>query len=252
MAINCVIIDDDRWVIEELKLLLNRLSESEINIVAAFDSPSEGLEFLSNQPVDLLFLDIRMPDMNGFELLDRIPTLSSEVIFITSYDEFAIRAIKYSALDYILKPVQLSDLEEAVNRYQSKIEKIDLKGRLSSLQLNLKSRKIVDMRLVIPTKQGDHHFAIPDIVRCEADSNYTVIHSHSKRKFLASKTLGELEELLQKEAFIRIHKSHMINRTFISNITADGKILLTNGETVPISRRRWSEVKRALGSDTRT
>lgn len=245
MKIKAVIIDDDPYIRNTLRGMLD-LPETGVELLDDFEHPLEAIEFLKRAKPDLLFLDIQMPLMNGFELLDNLQTDELEVIFITSYNQYAVQAIRYSALDYLLKPINPTDLYAALDRYRIKTEKILTRERLNNLRHNLGQESEKKFQLVIPTKQGEFHFRIDEIVRCEADSNYTEIHLKSGKKFLASKTLGDVESMLEGEQFVRVHKSHLVNLDFVSKLTLNDDLEMLDGATVGVSRRRLPEVKLKL------
>jgi len=187
-----------------------------------------------------------MPEMSGFELVDVLPEKNFEVIFITSYNEYAIKAIKYSALDYLLKPIKTQELKEAIVRYKDKTDTIKLQTRLSTLKENLLAKDESELQLVVSSKQGEHRFAVADIVRCEADSNYTHIYLTNQKKYLASKTLSDVEHMLSEAKFIRVHKSHLVNMSHVANLTHQIELTMKDNSRVPVSRRRVAEVKRVL------
>ncbi|MEY3399405.1 MAG: hypothetical protein RL220_1999 [Bacteroidota bacterium] len=242
--IRTVIIDDDEYIRRDLGDRLR--SVKDVDVIAVIEHPVEALEFLKKHKPDLLFLDIQMPDMNGFELLDEIDTAGLEVIFITAFDQFAIRAIRYSALDYLLKPFDDVELTQALERYRRKADNISVDARLKNLRHNLDVPDHKSQQLVIPTKQGEHYFPVHDIIRCEADSNYTVLYLKGGRKFVASKTLGDIEHMLEKDVFIRVHKSWLVNRQHIEQLTSDEALILSDGSHVEVSRRRLSDVRALL------
>lgn len=243
MSLKAVIVDDDDFVRQELKADLSQYFREEIEVLMDFADPELAIPFIKSQHPDLIFLDIQMPGMNGFEMLDQLDTDVFEVIFITSFNQYAIQAIKYSALDYLLKPIDRAELKKAIERYRIKSEKTLTVQRLSNLKHNMLAEHESRFQLLIPTKQGEHQFLAHDIIRCEADSNYTEIHLVNKRKFLASKTLGDIEEMLSKENFMRIHKSHLVNSAHITQLTSQDELLMTDKTRIPISRRRLQEVK---------
>jgi two-component system, LytTR family, response regulator len=241
--IKVVLVDDDAYALEVLSALL--APRAELQIAGSYTSAEKALSALERDRPDLLFLDIRMPGMSGFDLLDKLGDAAPEVIFVTLYDEYAIRAIRYSALDYLLKPVKAEELNAAIARFISRKESVRNALRLSNLRHNLGSNE-EDLSLVFATRTGDRQFRIREIVRCEADSNYTRIYLTGGGKFLASKTLSDVEQMLMPDAFIRIHKSHIINKTHVNGITSDDAVLMSDLSKISISRRRLAEVKSIL------
>lgn len=248
MKIRTFIIDDDPFIREELhRELKSHFSES-LEVNGVFDNAVEALGALKNQTPQLVFLDIQMPLMNGFELLDKLGDVPFEVIFITSYNQYAIQAIRYSALDYLLKPIDKTELRKAIERFQSITDKALMQSRLKNLRHNLEVKNEKDFQLIIPTKQGEHQFVASDIIRCEADSNYTVLYLQNKKKFVASRTLSDISAMLNPETFIRVHKTHVVHLPFVERLSAEGELVMKDGGCVPVSRRRLTEVKAILAA----
>jgi two-component system LytT family response regulator len=244
--IKAIVVDDDPFIRKEMSQLLTQSFKNDIELLEVFDKPHDAIQFVKSHKPDLLFLDIQMPDMNGFEMMDQLGGENFEVIFITSFNEYAIRAIKYSALDYLLKPVDGIELRNALNRYRNRKEPNVSKTRLENLRHNMHVQNDAQLQLVIPTKQGDYQFSINDIVRCEADSNYTNIYLKGKRKFTASKTLSDIEEMLAGALFMRVHKSHLVNLEHVKRLTSEDELILSDESHIAISRRRLAEVKDAV------
>lgn len=246
MTLKAVIIDDDGYIREALEMMLSTSFTNDIELVGSFGEPKAGLDFVRKNTPDVLLLDIFMPGMSGFDLLDQLGTNTAAVIFITSFNEYAIKAIKYSALDYLLKPVKVEELKAALVRLKEKSERQFMETRISNLRHNLLVEDSAEMQLVLGSKQGEHRFSLKNIIRCEADSNYTCIHLKGKKKFLASKTLSEIEDMLSESQFLRVHKSHLVNPAFVDHITAFDELILKEETRVPVSRRRALEVKNFL------
>jgi two-component system, LytTR family, response regulator len=246
VKVRAVIIDDDPYALQSIESCLSTLLE--VEVLASFTDPKSSISFIKESRPDLLFLDIRMPEMSGFELMDEIYNEVIEVIFVTSFDEYAIKALRYSALDFLLKPVSKEDVRNAVSRYHQRTERILSQSKIYSLRQNLQSNQ-QDFELVLLTKSdGEKRFLASDIQRCEADSNYTQIFLSGQRKFTASKTLSDLEGLLDPDFFIRIHKSHLINKKYVKGVARDSELLMSDGKVLPISRRRLQEVRSFLSS----
>jgi two-component system, LytTR family, response regulator len=244
MNIRAIIVDDDSYAIESLKVLLEKIPD--VELLRVFTNPKESIAYIRDEKPDLVFLDIRMPEMSGFELLDQIEHETLEVIFVTGYNQYAINALRYSALDYLLKPVTLHDLTMSLERYHQRTERIMIQSRLLNLRKNL-SRKEEDFELVLLTKsEGEKKFRGADIIRCEADSNYAIIHATSDRRFTASKTLSDLESMLASNRFIRIHKSHLVNKRFVRSLNRNLEMIMQDGTVLPVSKRRIEEVRRML------
>ena len=230
---NALLLDDEQPVLESLAEKLN-LFCPEVTIVAQCNTVDEALTMLAQESIDILFLDVNLNGESGFDLIEKwsgeeLPSL----IFTTAFDEFAVKAIKHAALDYLLKPIDSEDLVKAVRKAGQKVNK-DLQDIVSE------GAKGAPKKLVIPTTEGMHILNVKDIVRCESSSNYTTFFLADKSSVLASKTMKEYEILLRPAGFERVHKSHLVNLEMISRyISADGGyVLLKEGSTVPVSNRK--------------
>ena len=244
--IKTIIIDDDVFIHEQLKDKLTLLFPK-VHITALSENANHGIEAIKKHKPDLIFLDIQMPGLSGFEMLDHVDRNQLKVIFITSFNQYAIEAIRYSAFDYLLKPIKDDELINALNRFQQEADELSFKGKIENLLHNITNTK-EDFQLIIPLRQGEKKLKVNNIVRCEADSNYTHFFLNDKTKFTTSKTLKECEELLSENDFIRVHKSHLINKRFIQSLKNDNHVMLTDGSTVEVSRRKLQEVRNSIGA----
>jgi two-component system, LytTR family, response regulator len=192
-----------------------------------------------------------MPPKTGFELLARLKEKNFDVIFTTAYNEYAIQAIRFSALDYLLKPISADELLAAFNRFKQKKES-ELTSTLlyDNLLANLQEKEISSFKLALPTVQKTWFISPAKLIRCEADSNYTWFYLADERKILVSKTMKEYEEILLEHNFIRIHKSHLINKKYIDYLVNEGSIMLTNQLQLPVSRLRKQAVINSLKGNT--
>ena len=249
--INAIIIDDEKYCVEVLEELLTAHC-SMINICATCQSGEEGIACINQHQPDLIFLDIEMPRMNGFDMLKRLLPFHFDVIFTTAYDNYAIRAFKYSALDYLLKPIDVEDLKAAVDKYLHPKTQRNYAAQLDLLIENIKHlNPSLIHRIAIPTVQGLMMLPINDIIYCEANSSYTIIHLIKKEKVVSAKTLKEYEELLEVHNFFRVHNSHLINLNFVQKyVKGDGGyVVMTDQSTIGVSRsRRESFVARLQNS----
>lgn len=221
----------------------------EITEVRQVDSVDAGLRLLDEFKPDIVFLDVEMPRRNGFDFLASVKDPQFDVIFTTAYNQYAIQAIRFSALDYLLKPVDPEELKAAVKRH---IEKQHTSGGQRELYDNLvgniEKKEVKDFRIAVPSSDGVHFFMVDEILRLEADSSYTHIHLTNRKPFVASKTLKHFEEMLEEFGFIRTHKSHLVNPRFINRISNDNEfVLLKDGTRVEVSRRKKDEVLHQLG-----
>ncbi len=245
--ITALIIDDEAKGRMALREKLSAYC-TKVHVIAEASNGQEALLLIQLHKPQLIFLDIEMPRMNGFEMLNALTEKNFHVIFTTAYDQYAIKAIKYAAFDYLLKPIDIEELKTAV-------EKIDLKQtnqtkkQAELLQQNMQNPKKQLNKLAIPTLEGLLFFDINDIIHLEANSNYTFIHFSGKPKITASKTLKEFEEILPENIFFRTHHSHLINLNYIKRyIKGDGgQIELQNGNYVDVSRRKKEEFLKAIG-----
>lgn len=210
----------------------------EVGIVGYAEDGEAGLELIAAQNPDIVFLDIEMPNMGGFEMLARLPEQSFHLIFTTAYDQYAIRAIRFAAFDYLLKPVDIDELRQAIARIGG-TQGGNTPEKLEVLRHNLESDRRLD-KIAVPTMEGYLFLDIADMVRLEADSNYTTIHLANGTKEVTSRTLKDYEELLPKSLFFRCHHSHLVNLHKIKRYMKGdgGQIELVNGHFVAISRRK--------------
>jgi two-component system LytT family response regulator len=220
----------------------------EISEIRQASSASEATDILSTYQPGIVFLDVEMPYQNGFDFLMSQKSPSYDIIFITAYNQYAIQAIRFSALDYLLKPVDPEELQAAVQRHLSKQKSVRERQELyDNLVQNIEKNEVRDFRLAVPSSDGVYFFTLDEILRLEADRNYTLIHLNGKRPFLASKTLKHFEEMLEEFNFIRTHKSHLVNPQHITRLTHNNEyVLLSDGSRVEISRRKKEEVQQHL------
>lgn len=231
-----VIIDDEADAVKFIEGIITEYCPN-LEIAGTAHSAREGVSVISQTNPDLVFLDVQMPHGSGFDLLSSFPVKSFDVIFITAYNHYAIQAIKFSAIDYILKPVNISELIEAVNKVEQKrVSKEYSNLNYTSLLENLKAP--VPSKLAIPTNDGIEYLNTSEIIRIEADRSYSWFFLTDNRKHLVSRNLKEYQELLQDLNFFRPHNSHLINMIFVKKFIRHegGYIEMTDGSNVPISR----------------
>ena len=241
--IKAVIIDDELHSIETLMWKIEHFTEG-VEIVQTFSDPQEGLAYLNMHSIDLLFLDIEMPLLSGFELLERLNQIKFDVIFTTAYDEYGIKAIKFSALDYLLKPVQEEELKKAVEKFKQKKHHFVSPAQLDVLLQSLKVQKPERKRIALATKESIELIYTDNIILCQSDNNYTMVYIEGRRKKLISKTLKEFEEILEEYNFFRSHQSYLINLDhMVEYMRQDGGyIIMDNDMKVPVSRSRKEEL----------
>lgn len=240
-----LIIDDEIAAGNILNLLLEKLVTLPKEIRICTD-PADGLLLLETFSPDLVFLDIEMPNMNGFDFLNKVSHLNFNVIFTTAYDNYAIKAIRFSALDYLLKPIDIMDLQNAINRFLNTLTNDAFKRQqaVGNLINNLQQKSIENFKLSISTTQGVFFYATSEIIYCEGVSNYTRFHLVNKPPMLVSKTLKEYEELLADHQFLRVHKSFLVNLSYVVKFAKDGCLWLNNGKSIAVSRRKKEEIKK--------
>ncbi len=246
-TINALIIDDEKHCRESLSELI-RNKFPEIRLAEICSNPAEGIIAISKLEPDLVFLDVEMPGMTGFEMLKKLPEITFEVIFTTAFDKYAVRAIKASALDFLLKPVTYEDLVEAIAKFRNRFRKEKPYRQLEVLYDNLQQKFDPLKKLAIPSQNGLEIIPVREIIRLEGDSNYTTFHLRNQAKFLVSKTLKGYEELLADQHFFRIHQSHVINLKCVKRyIKGEGGIaVMEDGSELDVSRRRKDEFVKAL------
>ncbi|MCF8357933.1 MAG: LytTR family DNA-binding domain-containing protein [Prolixibacteraceae bacterium] len=237
MGIKAIIIDDEQNGRENLRGAIEKFCP-EIEVMAEAGSAISGIEAIQEHNPDLVFLDIEMPGGNGFKVLEFFDRPKFGVIFVTAYDQYAIQAIRFSAIDYLLKPLNVIDLKNAVDRFIHR-QKEQTELLLSQFKQN-NSRQTANKKIALPTTDKIEFHEIKTILRCEGEINYTNFHFTNGSKLLISKTLAEFEEILEPYGFVRTHKTHMVNLQHVKTFNkADGcSLTLTNGTSVPVSRRR--------------
>jgi two-component system LytT family response regulator len=241
--IKAVIIDDEKKSRETLRGLIQTFC-NDITILAEADGFINGIEIIKKHNPEVVFLDIQMPDGSGFRLLESIKNITFDVIFTTAYDQFAIKAIRYSALDYLLKPIVPEELQNAVEKVKQNRKKGNLKSNIEVLLENVSSGSNDPKKIVLSTSEGMHIVKVCDIIRCESDDYYTKFFLVDGKKIMVSKTLKENEQLLSEHNFIRPHKSHLVNINYIKSYikTDGGYLVLTNDFKVPVSRRKKEKI----------
>ncbi|MEP7269616.1 MAG: LytTR family DNA-binding domain-containing protein [Saprospiraceae bacterium] len=237
-----IIIDDESDARDALHLTLNRYCP-DIRVIASVEKPSEALMLIKKHKPDLIFLDVQMPLMNGFEMLRQLDESDINVIFVTAHDKYAIKAIRFSALDYLLKPVDAEELQQAVKRASEKQNRPEHKMKLKSFLDNTYSKQEHLGHLSIPTTEGLLFLDINEIIYCKADDNYTEIMRVKHPKVIVSKTLKNIEEMLEGYSFFRIHQTWLINLKFMQRyVKGDGgHVIMKDGTSLEVARRKKEE-----------
>ena len=230
-----IIVDDEAKSRNTLITSLNRYTP-QIEIVADAASVVEALKKIKEHQPDLLFLDVQLPDGSGFDILELLPNLNFKIIFVSAYDKYAIDAFKFSAIDYLLKPVEPDLLIKAVEKSAKEDKLESLEGKLNVL---LSNRKQIE-KIALPSTNGLELVKVEEIVYCQADSNYTIFHLQNKQQIMVSRSLKEYDEILSPLGFFRIHQSYLIKLSFVKKYIKGegGSVILENGKELDVSRRR--------------
>lgn len=243
-----VIIDDEASSRNTLRQKLSVYCP-EITVIAECENGEQGISVIEESKPDIIFLDVEMPRMNGFVMLQHLKSRDFELIFTTAYDHYAIRAIRFSALDYLVKPIEVDELRSAVQRAKEKRGGHLPDKRIENLLYNIAEEKEIGTRIAIPSLDGLLFVNISDIIYLEAESNYTHVYLQTNRKITVSKTLKDFEELLPSSAFIRIHHSYVINKKMVQRYIKGegGQVIMSNGKLLDVSRRKKEDFLKAIG-----
>lgn len=240
-----IIIDDVEQARKTLKKDLTSYCK-DVDVIAEASGVVDGAKLLKKTNADVVFLDIQMQDGSGFDLLELLDEIKFKIIFTTASDAFAIKAFKYSAVDYLLKPIDPDELKLAVEKLAS--HQVADKENIDLLLTNIKKKNKKHDRLALHTQDKIHIVTITDIIRCEANVNYTEFYFAGGKKLLVTKTLKEFDELLSENGFFRVHQSHLVNTQFIKEFikTDGGYLIMNDGSNVPVSSRKRAEVIQML------
>lgn len=221
-----------------------------IELCGSFQTTEDGYAAIKQLKPQLVFLDVEIGDKTGFDLLKQFPSINFEVIFTTGYDKYAVEAFKFSAIDYLLKPVDEDDLNNAINKLQEKISIQETAKKFETLFYNLHAGNHASKKICVPVVNGIEFIAVNEIIRCESLVNYTTIFLKDKQKLTVSKTLKEFEELLTDYNFFRIHKSHLINLDYIKSYHkgTGGSVIMSDGSEVEVSIRRKDDFLKRLAN----
>ncbi len=246
--IKAVIIDDE----ENARITLASYLKSycpEVTILGEADSVKSGFAAITKLQPDVIFLDVMLSDGSGFNLLNRFENINFKIIFVTSFSQYAIKAFKYSAFDYILKPIDIDELLDVVKRLKSEtLAPADNNAKLDFLQSTMNKEEQSFKKIVLSTNNSLYVIEIDQIMHCEAQESYTLFYLSNETKLLVSRTLKEYEELLQEHQFVRIHKSHLVNFSYITRFMNQdgGCVVLKNGSTLPVSFRKKDVVVKLI------
>ena len=237
--IRAILIDDEVNCTDILSIQIKKYCPN-VQVVTICNSAKEGIEKIKLHQPDVVFLDIEMPHMNGFRMLELLAPLSFEVVFTTAYDEFAIKAFKVCAIDYLLKPIDKNELVEAVRKVETKKSGSKNSSNQMTELLKMISWQSQEKKIALPTNEGILFLKPSDVIRCESDSNYTYVLLANGEKICVTKTLKQVEESLHGFSFFRVHQSHLVNLNHVIKYHRDdgGYIVTTDGSTITIARQR--------------
>jgi two-component system LytT family response regulator len=239
--IRAIIIDDELSSLQNLQQKLETFCP-EVQAVATSQKPEEALLLIRHHKPDVIFLDIEMPKMNGFRMLDELSEYDFEIIFTTAYNHYAIDAIRISAFDYLMKPIAIADLQNAVQRLLSS-RQTNTKEKIDILKNSLQHKKSQEDKIAIPTSEGIEFIPIKNILHIESSSNYSKIHLNGHKVITVTKLLKDFEDMLLPYRFYRIHNSHLINLNYIQKyLKADGgQVMMQDGSVIDVARRKKEE-----------
>jgi two-component system LytT family response regulator len=246
-----ILIDDDANLRAGMRQLLS-IYAPEINVLGEAESVQSGVEAINLLQPQVIFLDIQLSDGTGFDLLEKLAEMngkiSSQVVFITAHEQYAIKAFRFSALDFLLKPVDPEELQKVIYKIKNVLAKSDNYAHIDLLLENIRRKVDNFKRIALSTSDGIHLFEISDIIRCESEDNYTKFFIKNNKPILISKTLKEYEDLLTEHGFERIHQSHLINLVYLkSYIKRDGGyVVMADNSNLPISQRKKERLQELL------
>ncbi|WP_132791658.1 LytR/AlgR family response regulator transcription factor [Tenacibaculum skagerrakense] len=241
--LKAIIVDDEDKAIKSLSWELSNFND-EVEIANTFSNPEKALDFINNNEIDCLFLDIEMPTMDGFQFIEKLPRKDFAIVITTAYNEYAIEALKKEAIDYLLKPVDTDDLEQClkkVTKFNTRIAKVDTDQKFEKILFNFNQR-LSEKKIVI-NADGKLIFLKPDEIVCvESDGNYSSIHTTDAKKIVVTKKLKEVNSLLPEDMFFRIHNSYIINLNKVKEYyKTDGYVILEMNHKIPVSRQKKTE-----------
>ena len=235
--IKAILIDDEPYCCEALATLLEDCPD--VEIAASCHSAADALIAIKKYSPDLIFLDVEMPGMNGFEMLQQLPAVNFEIIFTTSYDQYALKAIRFSAIDYLLKPIDRGELLNAVQKVLQHSQK-PIAQQLEILMQKIHQPSTPINKIAMPTMEGLQMIPVDSIISCESDSNYTILLLKNKKKIIVSRTLKEIEELLEEHSFIRVHRCYLANMNEVEKYVKGegGYLVMSDGSSIDVARNK--------------
>lgn len=241
--IKAVIIEDEFNALNTLDKLI-KYTQKDIDVIAKIDNVEEAISFLKVNNPDLVFLDIELIGGNAFQILESLKSIAFKIIFTTAYDEFAIKAIKFDTIDYLLKPIDSEELSSCIDRFRVGFKKEQVYKNAVEKVSELDEKEI-QKTLLIKTADAQYFLQIADIVRCQSDGAYTTFHTTDK-KIMSARNLKYYENILSEHTFVRVHQSHLVNIKYIKTVNVNNTVRLTNDETIPVATRKKSYLKQIL------
>jgi len=244
--LKAIIVDDEPYCCEILAGMLEA-DCADVNVVNISSNGTDALKAIRQFSPDIVFLDVEMPRMNGFEMLERLSSINFHLIFTTSYDQYALKAIRFSAIDYLLKPVDREELKNAINKVRQRIH-IPIPQQLEILMQKIKQPSIPVNKIALPTMEGLQMIPIESIVSCESDDNYTNLKLKNGKKLLVTRSLKDIEESLEQHSFIRVHRSYLVNLNEIEKYIKGegGYLVMSDGTTIDVARNKKEALLKKL------
>ena len=235
--LRAIIVDDEPYCCEALATLLE--DSPDIEVISVCHSAAEAFAAIKNYSPDLVFLDVEMPKMNGFEMLEQLPAVNFEIIFTTSYDQYALKAIRFSAIDYLLKPVDSEELQKAIQKVSQRSQK-PIAQQLEILMQKFHQPSTPINKIAMPTMEGLQMIPVNSIMSCESDSNYTILKLKDNKKIIVSRTLKEIEELLEEHSFARVHRCYLANLNEVEKYVKGegGYLVMSDSTTIDVARNK--------------
>lgn len=241
--IQAVIIEDEFNAMNTLDKLI-RYTQKDIEVIAKIDNVVDAIAFLKKQTPDLIFLDIELIGGNAFQILEALDSMAFKLIFTTAYDEFAIKAIKFDTIDYLLKPIDSEELTACIDRFKEVFKKEQFYKNAMDRVSEINAKEI-QKTLLIKTADAQYFLGIKEIIRCQSDGSYTIFHT-ADRKIMSARNLKYYENILSEHTFVRVHQSHLVNVKYIKTINSNNTVCLTNNEKIPVATRKKSYLKQLL------
>ena len=235
--LKAIIVDDEPYCCETIATLLEE--SRDVEIVSVCHNAADALVAIRKYSPDIVFLDVEMPKMNGFEMLEHLPQVNFEIIFTTSYDQYALKAIRFSAIDYLLKPVDEEELRTAIQKVIQRSQK-PITQQLEILLQKIHQPSTPINKIAMPTMEGLQMIPVDSIISCESDSNYTILQLKNNKKLIVSRTLKEIEELLEEHSFVRVHRCYLANMNEVEKYVKGegGYLVMSDGTTIDVARNK--------------